>query len=279
MRAISKTKPSGDFVAATVHDTFNRFEIQLLQRRQSIARRKPALQIMKNALLSSTLLATLFLTAGCQKDTPAPSCKQTLETTVVKGQNALESINGLQLKDTFPVFECTSRPYSENPADNKYVARGLEYLHWYQGELYDNKTTAPARAEGYATIVIEIQFGARQARPDWWYSPALPHTLYPIDLLPNFGREAPVTDAAIQPLKDTDSIYWKVRGARQDVTRCDIQPRQDAGKSDRSSLTEPNWLIRGETEVRQWIGNTCRGHVMADNNKPLAHELTCRGAR
>lgn len=246
---------------------------------------------MNSALLSSVLLASLLLNVGCQKQPPTPSCKDTLRTVVINGQRAFESTNGLHVKDGFPVFGCTSHPYSENPADNKYVQGGLEYLHWYQGKLYDAKDTALAEAEGrwpkttipspYATIVIEIKFGHPQAHPDWWYSPAVPHALYPIDLLPNFGRDAPVDDAAIKPLKDTDSIYWKVRGGPMgavSITRCEIKPRQDATKSDRSSLTDPSWLIRGETEVRETLGNTCRGYVAADNNKPLGARIDVPGA-
>lgn len=255
----------------------------------------------QNYLLSVVIATGGVVFIGCKEYKPQPTCKQTLKVVERNGQRVLESLNGTYLKEDFPVGGCAGRPYSDDHYQHHYVQSGTEQLYWLNGELYDRPKRLAAEAAGkwpeapsgpgkmpYAIIEIGIAFaevGVPEPKPDpdWWYSPALPHKLYPIDLLPNFRLDKPNSQAGIGPIKDLDSVVWAVHGSksprtgRPSVTRCEIQPPPGNHEKDVSYQGSPTWLIQGETYTKYSIGNTCRGGVSADNGKPLSARVDVPG--
>jgi hypothetical protein len=246
---------------------------------------------LQHFLLSAVMGVTAL--TGCKEHKPQPRCSETLKVVEHNGQRVLESLNGIYLKEDFPVGGCAGSPFSEDHYQHHYVQSGFEQLYWFNSKLYTGKEMMAAKAEGqwpevpsgpgkmpYAIVEVGITFaeiGAPEPKPgpDWWYSPALPHKLYPIDLLPNFGLEKPNLQPNIEPIKNLDQVYWAVRGSksprtgRPSVTRCDIQPPPGNPAKDVSYQGNPAWLIQGESYTKYSIGNTCRGGVNADNGKRL----------
>lgn len=254
---------------------------------------------LQHFLLSAVMGVTAL--TGCKEHKPQPRCSETLKVVERNGQRVLESLNGIYLKEDFPVGACAGRPYSDDHYQHHYVQSGLEHLYWFNSKLYTGNEMMTAKAAGqwpeepvspaapsYATVAIGIAFaeeGAPESKPDpdWWYSPALPHKLYPIDLLPSFRLGKPDPQAGIDPIKDLDQVYWAIRGTkspttgRPSVTRCDIQPPPRNPAKDVSYQGNPVWLIQGETYTQYSIGNTCRGGVSADNGKPLGARVDVPG--
>ena len=247
----------------------------------------------QNFLLLAVIATSSVALIGCKEHKPQPTCRQTLKVVERNGQRVLESLNGIYLKEDFPVGGCVGRPYSDDHYQHHYVQSGSEQLYWFNSKLYTGKEMMAAKAAGkwpevpsgpgqmpYAIVEIGIGFWAVDApepkpSPDWWYRPAMPHKLYPIDLLPNFGLEKPSPQANIDPIKDLDQVYWAIRGSKSlrtgepYTTRCDIQPPPGNPAKDVSYQGNPAWLIQGETYTKYSIGNTCRGGVNAGNGKRL----------
>lgn len=260
--------------------------------------KKWAKRFRASAQPQTALLFVLMATGataliGCKEHKPQPTCRETLKVVERNGQRVLESLNGIYLKEDFPVGGCAGRPFSEDHYQHHYVARGSENLYWYNGKLYTNKEVMAAKTAGkwaeetqhpaaptYAFIDIGIAFAEADAPepepdPDWWYSPALQHKLYPIDLLPNFRLKQPDPQAGSGAIKDLDGVYWAIRGTKAPITgrpymtRCDIKPPPANPAKDVSYQGNPAWLIQGETYTNISVGNTCRGGLSASNGKRL----------
>lgn len=256
---------------------------------------------LQSFLLPMVLVTSCMFLIGCKDHKPQPTCSETLKVVERNGQRVLESLNGIYLKEDFPVGGCAGQPFSEDHYQHHYVKSGLEHLYWYNGKLYTGNEMMAAKTAGkwpegplspvnpsYAIVAIGIAFseeGAPEPKPDpdWWYSPALQHKLYPIDLLPNFRLNQPDPKAGIGPIKDLDGVYWAIRGTKSPITgrpymtRCDIQPPRNNPAKDISYQGNPAWLMQGETYTNYSVGNTCRGGVSASNGKPLGARVDVPG--
>ena len=236
---------------------------------------------------------------GCKKYKPEPTCQETLRVTERNGQRVLQAVNGLYLKEDFPVAACQSQPYSEDPYQRHFVAGGARQLVWMDHRLiHDDEYRALLEAGKwppdipYSLIAIGINFPTAEEIaqrqkvlpiPDWWYAPVIPHQRYPIDLLPNFGLDAPDPNAGVGPVKSKPKAYWAVRGTKDPMdgkpytTFCSIKPPPSSPENDHSYDRNVAWLVQGETYLKEYIGNTCRGGVGADNGKPIGGRIDVPG--
>jgi hypothetical protein len=277
-------------------------------RLHEICQQSPARHLWQMRLTTKTkimclagVVISIFTLTSCKEYKPQPECRQTLKIIEHHGQRVLESINGIFLREDFPFDQCISHPYSEDPHKKYYVKSGLVQLYWRDGILYDGPQYAAVKKSGKwpepppnsmisprAIIELSIGFAEMDAPksppfPDWKYSPAIPHKLYPIDLLPNFGLDKPDPQAGIGPISPTSFAYWAVRGTKQPDTKqpyttfCSIRPPPNSLENDVTYQRDVKWLIQGETYLKESIGNTCRGHVSADNGKRMGAMIDVPG--
>lgn len=241
----------------------------------------------------------LFVAAtacACKDHTPEPTCRETVKVIEYKGHRVLQTINGLHLREDFPLSDCQSKPYSKDPFQSYFVSGGLQQYKWRDGRLFDGKEyrallDAGKWPESTVYPVIELGIGFKEIdtiqsndQPrDWWFEPAIRHKQYPIDLLPNFGLDVPNPNAGISPVKSKPTTYWAVRGSREFatgrpfVTFCSIKPPAGAAVGDVSYERDIAWLIQGETSTNLYIGNSCRGGISADNGKPIVARIDVPG--
>jgi len=241
--------------------------------------------------------------AACKPYKPEPPCRETLTITERNGQRVLQAVNGVYLKENFPVRNCVSKPYSDDPYKRNYVQSGSYSAAWYEGKLFDAEDQIPLRQAGkwpagVKSIVnlVTISFPAaediaqtQKSSPvlDWWFQPAIPHQRYPIDLLPNFGLDVPDPQAGVGPVKSKPTVYWAVRGSQGPntppyTTFCSMKSPPDwDGKNYSPEATKEkdvSWLIQAETSETHTIGNTCRGYVSAGNGKPVSAMIDVPGS-
>lgn len=247
---------------------------------------------MRRAIEIVGVLVVLLALTACKKYKPEPSCQETVQVFEHNGQRVFQSLNGIYLKESFPIWACASKPDSKDPYQRKFVNAGRDNFYWREGKLFTTKEYAALLREGkwskdYSPFVpIRIKFGTeewdKKIEPsiDWWFQPAIPHKLYPLDLLPNFGLDAPDPNAGIGPIKTKPTVYWAVRGTKNaasgfpNTTFCSMKSPPERYKNDYSleatKARDIAWLIQAKTYEEDMVGNTCRGYVSADNGKSIA---------
>lgn len=169
---------------------------------------------MHHILPLSAALAAALLLGGCQPSEPEPTCRQSVRVSERHGQQVIQAVNGLYLRADFPISGCEARPYSKDPKARHFVRSGSLDYYWWKGALYDGREHAQLVRAGALTaqesILIQGGIGFHENEDDparaflkpraWWYQPAIPHQHYPIDLLPNFGLDAPDIDKIYQAI-------------------------------------------------------------------------------
>ena len=253
-------------------------------------------------MLAVSMLAALSL-LGCKpKVEDLRTCAERLQVTTRNGVKVVKTASGLYLKINQPYvsYQCGTTPETE-----KLVYGGSIYLTWNHGEFMPavpkpftqeqwEKLEGAVRGvllkpwrEGGADVRMYLRFDDAPPRSqqekdklfdykDYWYSPSIPHKLYPLDLLPNFGIDGgPDPQAGIGPIKSKPTTYWGVRGSysprtkRQNTTFCSMHsPPNWDGKDHSPQATkalDPVWLVQAPTSIDHAFGNTCRGSVGADS--------------
>lgn len=249
--------------------------------------------------MSWLLMATTIVAlTGCNKHEPEPTCRETLKVTERNGQRVLQAVNGLYLREDFPVSDCESQSDSQNSHQRQFTSKGLTQLFWLNHRIINSheykelQKTGKLSSSGapYAVIEIGIGFGTtgtimgNKLPPAWWFKPAIPHHLYPIDLLPNFGLDMPDQNAGVGPIKSKPTAYWAIRGSKNPLTKqpyvtfCSISPPPNNPENDVAYQRDVKWLVQGKTYLKESIGNTCRGGVSADNEKPIGARIDVPGA-
>ena len=258
------------------------------------------------------LLAVLSL-LGCKpKVEDLRTCAERLQVTTRNGVKVVKTASGLYLKLNGASWGCGTTPVTEH-----LVEGGDAGLVWNHGEFMPavpkpftqeqwDKLDGPVRAvllqpwrEGGANVHLYFRFDydpprsqqekdKRMGHQDYWYSPSIPHKLYPLDLLPNFGIDGgPDPQAGIGPIKSKPTTYWGVRGSydfktkRQNTTFCSMhRPPNWDGKDHSPQATkelDPAWLIQAPTSIDHTIGNTCRGSVGADSGAEIGAMIDVPG--
>jgi hypothetical protein len=243
------------------------------------------------------LLACVALSA-CKEYKPGPTCAETVPITERNGHKVRQALNGVYLKaDEIDMRACGSNPYSKDPWQSKFVLGIHQNYYWGKGRLM--RTKAELREVGLeqeldklgqtqvSWIELNISFEADPRKftppPAWWYSPAMPHQRYPIDLLPNARLDQPDPGAGVGPVLSKEAASWAVRGTKHPdtgmpyTTLCNIRPPPGNIPGSIAYERDPKWLVQGETYTEETIGNTCRGGVWATNGK-LAAMIDVPGA-
>jgi hypothetical protein len=256
-------------------------------------------------LVISVLMA-LWL-SGCKRPEPIDErpCSETIKVTQRNGVDVVQTVSGLYLKNQKGRWQgfgldCGSTPETRHLVDastftgmwangqfEPEIGPGYTKEQWgklTRGEqakakepwqkdgsmvkMYIRLRELPSPEEVKKT---EVSIGFQE----WWYAPAIPHKLYPLDLLPNWAVDGgPDPQAGIGPIKSRPTTYWAVRGVlnprtkRPYTTFCSMNsPPGWDGKDHRPEATkelDPVWLVQA-TSPKDQNGNTCRGGVSADN--------------
>lgn len=227
-------------------------------------------------LVGSLACASLL---ACNEYKPVPSCAETVLVTERNGHRVFQTLSGVYLKaDEVAIGACGSKPYSEDPWQNKFVARTQQNYYWGKGRLmsYAERRKAGLQPEQAPLVELYINFepdSKYTPPPTWWYAPAIPHQRYPIDLLPNFGLDQPDPNAGVGPILSKPTVYWAVRGTKRPDTGmphstfCGIRQPPGNAENDVAYQRDPKWLVQGETHSHYTVGNTCRGGVSSTNGK------------
>lgn len=251
-------------------------------------------------LVGTAGVALVVLTlAGCKRP-PEPSCEETVQVFEHNGQRVFQTVNGIYLKGDSPISGCGDKRENNGPGKNKYVNRMFESFYWHDKKLIDMKEYSrlikkgewPNNPPPLVKIIINFDNQNASAKRDpskeWWYQPAIPHQLYPIDLLPNFALEIPDAEAGIGRIKSRPKAYWAVRGTVDNFTKkpyvtfCSLKspPGRDPKDYSEEATKErdPLWLIQAKTYEEDFVGNTCRGYVSASNGQSIAAMIDVPGA-
>lgn len=237
---------------------------------------------------------------GCERP-PEPSCRETVQVFERNGQQVLQAVNGIYLKKEFNISSCTWEKGRKEPDVRRFVAGGSDVFYWYENRLiemqeYGGRVRGGNWSKNYQPqIQIYIGFGSNDSVSEenknkpWWFEPAIPHAMYPIDLLPNFGLKEPDLEAGKGSVKSSPP-YWAVRGTHRSgsgtgwpfTTFCSMRsPDGWDGKDHSPEATkeqDPKWLVRARTFENTTVGNTCRGKVSADNGKSIGAMVDVPGA-
>jgi hypothetical protein len=265
------------------------------------------------AAIAVVLLAAFTLTS-CKRPEPEDTrpCSETIKITQRNGVDVVQTVSGLYLKAKVRGFgyDCGRAPETRHLIDSgsfdmpwangqfePEIGPGYTKEQWDKLNLGEQATVmAPWRLHG-AFVQMGIGFSnaklaaQRKQRDqadgyfqDWWYTPAIPHKLYPLDLLPNWAVDGgPDPQAGIGPIKSKPTAYWAVRGVldprtkRPYTTFCSIKPPAGNKESDVAYQLNPKWLLQGETYIEDQNGNTCRGGVSADNGAYIDARLDVPG--
>lgn len=255
---------------------------------------------MRRAVYWVVVVLGFSALASCQEHKPELTCRESVEVFERNGQQVLQATNGVYLKKNFNITSCADKSSGKEAGMKKLVAGGGYAFYWYEGRLASAREYSERKRKGdwpnehKPRIEIYIRFGENQPMSEadkqksWWWQPAIPHKLYPIDLLPNFGLDFADPEAGIGQVKSRPSPYWAVRGtARRDggnpyTTFCSMKsPSEWDGKDYSAGATKEldiSWLIEARTYDETTVGNTCRGNVSADNGKSIGGMLDVPGA-
>lgn len=260
------------------------------------------------------LIAVLL--SSCKRPEPddTRTCSETIKVTQRNGVDVVQTVSGLYLRAKVRGFGygCGYSPEKRHLVDSgsfdmpwangqfePEIGPGYTPEQWNKLNRGEQATVmAPWRLHG---AFVQMGIGFRQMRTpeeikkgdadmgfgEWWYEPAIPHKLYPLDLLPNFGlKGSPDPQAGIGPIKSLPSPYWAVRGVNSPHTKrpyttfCSMNPPFEwDGKDFREEVMktrDPAWLIQATSPVAQ-NGNTCRGSVAADNGAAIGARLDVPG--
>lgn len=216
---------------------------------------------------------------------PGPSCAQTLLKTERQGVMVYQTMSGLYVKvdEIGRISSCGSKPYSEDPYKHTFVSGAHLIYYWGNGKFLDGEELKKERQKGSTLPWIQLYLTFRAERPkyeeepEWWFTPAIPHQRYPIDLLPNLGLDQPDPHAGKGPILTKPTVYWAVRGStsaytgKPFITYCSMKSPADwDGKNFTPEATkerDPSWLVQADTYTEDTTRNTCRGGVSATNGK------------
>ena len=280
-----------------------------------------ARQLTKRKCATTALLAVLMtvLLSSCKRPEPEDTrpCSETIKITQRNGLDVVQTVSGLYLKSQKGLwqgfgFNCGPTPETRHLVDastftgmwangqfEPEVGPGYTKEQW--GKLTRGeqaKAKEPWQKEG---AMVQMYIRLRELRTpeqvkkieadngfqEWWYVPAIPHKLYPLDLLPNWAVDGgPDPQAGIGPIKSKPTTYWAVRGVldprtkRPYTTFCSMNsPPEWDGKDFRPEVTkelDPIWLVQA-TIFKTRNGNTCRGSVSADNGIAIGAMLDVPG--
>ncbi|GKT21583.1 hypothetical protein [Acidovorax sp. SUPP3334] len=255
---------------------------------------------MQRAAYWVAVILSLSALASCKEHKPELTCRESVEVFERNGQQVLKATNGVYLKKDFNITSCSVEPGRKEPGAKTFVAGGSYAFYWYEGRLASGREYSERKRKGdwpdehKPRIEIYIRFGENQSISEadkpksWWWQPAIPHKIYPIDLLPNFGLDVADPEAGVGSIKSRPSPYWAVRGtARIDggspyTTFCSMKsPPGWDGKNYSPEATKERdvaWLIQAKTYEESILGNTCRGSVSADNGKRVGAMIDVPGA-
>lgn len=263
-------------------------------------------QLTTRKCATTALLAVLMtvLLSSCKRPEPEDTrpCSETIKITQRNGVDVVQTVSGLYLKSQKGLwqgfgFNCGPTPETRHLVDastftgmwangqfEPEIGPGYTKEQW--GKLTRGeqaKSKEPWQMQGsmvkmylqFRDIVTDARDKELNGTQDWWYAPAIPHKLYPLDLLPNFAIDgAPDPQAGVGPIKSKPTVYWAVQGLvhprtkRPYVTFCSMNPPPTwDGKDFREEVMktrDPVWLVQATTSNAQ-NGNTCRGGVSADN--------------
>jgi hypothetical protein len=252
------------------------------------------------------LVLTAALLSSCKRSEPeipdTVPCSETIKVTQRNGVAVVQTVSGLYIKAKMRGFGY-DRSCGRTPETRHLIEGGSFWMYWANGQFEPEvgpgytteqwgkltigeraKAKEPWRKHG-ALIEMHIGFSEKstlektQKNSDdlrlhkWWYEPVLPHKLYPLDLLPNWGlKDGPDPQAGIGQLKNSPPT-WAVRGTlykptgRPELTRCSMNsPPGWDGKDHKPEVTkelDPVWLLQATTPTGE-IGNTCRGYLGDD---------------
>ncbi|GKT21584.1 hypothetical protein [Acidovorax sp. SUPP3334] len=255
---------------------------------------------MQRAVYWVAVILSLSALASCKEHKPEPICQETVQVFERNGQRVKQSVNGIYLKEDFPVSGCGRGGKGGTPGEEKYVRMGFNNFYWRENRLFTMKEYSELLREGkwpkeeVPMVKILIDF-ERQGIPaekdlpkDWWYQPAIPHKLYPIDLLPNFGLDVPDPEAGVGKIKSKPTVYWAIRGTMDKLsgtpytTFCSLRSPPERDPKDytdeATKARDPSWLVQAKTYESDTVGNTCRGYVGADNGKFISAMIDVPGA-
>jgi hypothetical protein len=236
-----------------------------------------------NSLWGLSLICLLILSA-CKKYDPSAfenqPCEKRVTETKRNGIDVVQTIDGVYMRaDIARGWPCGSTPETLRLATGGGGGKGF---YWYQGKPYKlpfgGEPEVPYIHIGLLVVGVGpkaresaenvAEHDKRTGFQEWWLTPRIPHKLYPIDLLPNWGRrDGPDPQAGTAPIQEI--AYWAVRGVldvrgRPFTTSCAIRPPPGNPLNDFRYQRDPVWLVQGET-VPGVHGNTCRGGVRASN--------------
>lgn len=237
-----------------------------------------------NLLRICSALLSLLLLGSCGKtyDPNAPEnrpCLEQLKVFDVKGQKAWKTIGGQYIRVGSMGPNCGK--LDDKAKINEYVTGGIGGYEWLIGEgRFWNEGVAklPKTNEGFPDmskidhVKLYFTFSSSPPRkyepvPDWWYETALPHKLYPIDLLPNWGLDKP----GGKRVGGIDSHYWAVRGTKSPESGkpyinmyCEMVYEPMEMYSHRELAKELERAIKPAGGKGQ---NTCRGSISASSGK------------
>ncbi|MBF9266055.1 hypothetical protein [Paracidovorax cattleyae] len=250
---------------------------------------------LKMGLCTALLILGLV---GCER-LPEPSCRETVQVFERNEQQVLKAANGVYLRKDFNIAACERGAGAKENEPRRFVAGGGDVFYWYEDRLvgmreYGGRVRGGKWPKEYQPkIQIYIGFGGNDSVGEnnknklWWFENAIPHAMYPIDLLPNFGLKEPGPEAGKGSVKSSPP-YWAVRGTHRPgtgwpfTTFCSMRsPDGWDGKDYSPEATkeqDPEWLVRARTFENITVGNTCRGKVSADNGKSIGAMVDVPGA-
>jgi hypothetical protein len=231
------------------------------------------------------VLMSLLATLACKKYDPSAfenqPCEKRVTETKRNGIDVIQTIDGVYMRaEIARGWPCGSTPETLRLATGGGGGYGF---YWYQGKPYKlpfgGEPEVPYIHIGLLAVGVgpKARESAESAEAqdkrtgfqEWWLTPRIPHKLYPIDLLPNWGRRERPDPQSGSPSIFREFPVWAIRGisdprGRPYLTLCGIKPPPGTASNDVRFERDPAWLVQGETHPGT-IGNTCRGGVSASN--------------
>ncbi len=223
-----------------------------------------------------------FLLFGCSPRRDDISCEDAVPVSERNGHKVRKTLNGLFLKHEFGMSDCANATDKKELQKSKLVTSVFSEFYWKNGALISYQDVRASELKKYLDapfIKIRIKFPLKKTsthHPKWWHEPSIPHEIYPINLLPNYGLEQPDPRAGNGPVLSKPTIYWAVRNTRthesglSEITFCSLRPPSSWDGKDHSDAAtharDPVWLVKAPT-YKVTIGNTCRGSISSGDGK------------